>query len=154
MNAAFDTRNVTLVLTVAELIYIQSLAAKKNDTLNNYIRLSLGLQPRLVGRPTGYERTVREDQAMVYLRQAGLNEQQISAYFSDIELPECLPKPKAVRVIEEPPIPTEGPLSTAQLVALGPMLDEYLAKCRAAAAAGTEKPETPPELERYIKKSK
>jgi len=152
MNAAFDTRNVTLVLTVAELIYIQSLAAKKNDTLNNYIRLSLGLQPRLVGRPTGYERTVREDQAMVYLRQAGLNEQQISAYFSDIELPECLPKPKAVRVIEEPPIPLDGPLNLKQELAVGVLLTNWIEQCRAAAAAGTEKPETPPELERYIKK--
>ena len=154
MNAAFETRNVTLVLTVAELIYIRSLAAKQEDTLCNYIRNSLGLQSRLVGRPTDYERQMREDQAMVYLRKAGLSAEQIALYFSDIELPVCRPKPKAERVIEEPPIPTEGPLSTAQLVALGPMLNDYLAKCSAAAAAGTEKPETPPELERYIKKSK
>lgn len=153
MNAAFETKRLTVTVSVAEMAYLRSLAAKENESICNYIRISLGFCPMPMGRPTDYERTVREDQAIVYLRKAGLSDEQVSAYFSDVELPACHPKPEA-EPIKEPPIPTEGPLSTAQLVALGPMLDEYLAKCSAAAAAGTEKPETPPELERYIKKSK
>jgi hypothetical protein len=151
MNAAFETKNITVVLTVAELLYLRSLAAKQGESLSNYIRLTLGLECRLVGRPTPYERQVREDQAMLYLKKAGLNDEQIALYFSDIELPECRPKPKVEHAEESLPIPTEGPLSTQQLLALGVMLNDYTARCRAAEAAGEEKPEPPLELQRYLK---
>jgi hypothetical protein len=152
MNAAFDTKRTSIVLSVAELIYLSSLAAKQNESLSNYIRMALGLEPSLIGRPTTHERQMREDQAMVYLRKAGLNDQQVAAYFPDIELPAGRPKPKAETGLDEPPIPTDGPLNTSQLLALGPIITDYNARCTAAAAAGEPKPEPPPEIARYLKK--
>jgi hypothetical protein len=151
MNAAFDTRKLTFVVSVAELVLLRSLAAKQDDSLGNYIRKALGFEPALIGRPAAYDRQVREDQAIVYLRRAGLNDQQIAAYFSDIELPAGQPKPKVETGHDTLPIPAEGPLSTQQLLALGVLLNEYTARCRAAEAAGEEKPECPPELQRYLK---
>ena len=152
MNAAFDTKRVTLIFSVAELVYLRALAAKQNDSLANSIRLALGLEPLLIGRPTAHDRQIREDQAVVLLRKAGLSQEQIPAYFSD-DLPAGRPKPKMETSGDQSPIAAEGPLSTTQLLEVGRILQDYTAACTAAGAAGQPRPAAPPELDRYIKKT-
>lgn len=152
MNAAFDTKRVTLIFTVAELIYLRSVAERQNESLANSIRLALGLEPLVIGRPTAHERQMREDQAVVLLRKAGLNGEQISALFLH-DLPAGRAKPKAQIASDQPAIPGEGPLSTTQLLEVGRILQDYTAACTAADAAGQPRPAAPPELDRYIKKT-
>ncbi len=135
MNAAFDLKKHSLTISVAESSFLIAKAAKEKLSLTNYIRQCCGLPHLLIGRPTRYERAVREDAAVEQLRFAGVTD--ILSFFPPEGLASGRPKPKAKTRRNIDQMRYEAMMEHTQAIMV------WITECASADAKGQERPPKP-----------